>query len=243
MKKALAFIFSLSLLLSACMLPVNEIAVRGSGKVITETRTVQGINRVNLSNFAFVKIIQGSEEGLEITGEDNLLPHILTRINGSTLDIRSEENVNLYPTRDLTITLKVKDISVISVSSSGSVSMDQLNAQRLELNISSSGGIKIGALTAADVRARISSSGNVELSGQTDSQDINISSSGDYRAYGLQSQSAYINVSSSGTAEVWVLKTLNVQLSSSGNVYYYGGAVLISRTTSSGKVFRKGDQP
>jgi hypothetical protein len=236
MKKALVFIFFLSMILSSCMLPVNEITVRGSGKLVTETRTVKGIDRVDLATFGDLELIQSEDEGLVITSEDNLMTHILTTVRGSTLEIHTEENVSLYPTRNTTYVLKVKNIAALSISSSGSIFTKQLNTPRLDLAISSSGNIEIGDLTATDLRAAISSSGEIALQGKVTSQDVRISSSGNFNAADLQSDSVSVNISSSGSARIWVIKDLNVQISSSGNVYYYGAPQVNSRISSSGKV-------
>lgn len=241
MTRALAFIFLLSLLLTACFLPLNEISVRGSGKLVTETRNIRGIDRVELATFSDLEIIQSEDEGLVITAEDNLMPHILTTIRGSTLEIHTKENVNLYPTHNPICILKVKNISALSVSSSGSIFSKQLNVQKLDLAINSSGNIEIGNLSATDLRAAISSSGGINLKGRVSSLDIHISSSGNFNASDLQSDSAYVNISSSGSARVWVIKDLDVQISSSGNVYYYGSPQVTSHTSSSGKVISLGN--
>ena len=243
MKKALISILSLVFLLSACLLPVNNITVRGSGTVVSETRAVKGIDRVDLASLGKLMIVQDEEEGLVVSAEENILPHLLTTVRGSTLEIRTEENVNVLPTRDVTYTLKVKNISSLSISSSGSITADVLDSQKLELNISSSGDIRIGNLTASDLRVRINSSGNILLKGQVVSQDVRISSRGNYQAADLQSQSAYVTISSSGNARIWVTDDLGAQLSSSGNVDYYGNPKVASKTNSSGKVNPLGNHP
>ena len=243
MKKALISILGLMFLLSACLLPVNNITVRGSGKVVSEIRTVKGIDRVDLATLGELQIIQGEEEELVVSAEDNLLPHLITTVRDSTLEIRSEENVNVLPTHKVTYTLKVKNISSLSVSSSGSIYVDKLDSQKLEISVSSSGDIRIGNLAASDLRVRISSSGNVILKGRVVSQDVRISSSGNYLATDLQSQSAYVNISSSGNARIWVNGDLGIQLSSSGNVDYYGDPQVASKASSSGQVNPLGPHP
>ena len=230
-------------LLSACLLPVNHITVRGSGAIVSETRVVKGIDRVDLATLGELQIIQGDEEGLVVSAEENILPLLETSVRGSTLEIRTEENVVVLPTRKVTYTLKVKNISSLSVSSSGSIDADKLDSQKLEIFIRSSGNIRIGNLTASNLRVHISSSGNVILKGRVVSQDVRITSSGNYLATDLQSQAAYVNISSSGNARIWVNDDLGIQLSSSGNVDYYGDPQVASKISSSGKVNPLGPHP
>jgi len=243
MKKALWTILSMLFFLSACMLPVNTITVFGSGKPVSESRMVKGINRVELAAPGDLKIIQGEEEGLVITAENNLMPHIQTTINGSTLKIHMPENITLIPTRELTYILKVKRIGAIYNSSSGSVIAEKLNSPELEVVNSSGGAIQIDSLISTRLQVKLSSSGNVSLQGQVDNQDVLVSSSGNYFAPDLHCLNAQVNLSSSGSVFIWVVKKLNVQLSGAGKVDYYGNPEVISQISGSGHLNSLGDHP
>ena len=235
MKRSLVIFLGLMMLISACVVPVNAITVRGSGKVVTEKREVKGIGSIQLSTLGKLEIIQGEDEGLEISAEDNLLPHLITTVQGQKLEIRTANNVTIQPTRDITYTLRVKNLSGIYTSSLGSINASQLTADKIEIGISSSGDVSISTLIAGDLRIRISSSGDLNLAGRVTTQDVDISSSGNYTGGDLQSQSALVRISSSGNARIWVVNDLNVQISSSGNVDYYGSPKVTTNTSSSGK--------
>jgi hypothetical protein len=237
MKKWLIIILAfVMMVLSACVVPVNAITVRGSGNLVTEKRDIKDFNGIQLGIMGKLEIIQGEEEGLEISAEDNLLSRITTIVRGKTLEIGTPNNVNIEPTKEITYTLKVKNLSGIYVSSLGSIHASQVSAQKIEIGVSSLGNIEIGDLKATDLLVRISSVGNITLSGVVSTQDVQISSSGDYVAGDLQSQSAYVNISSSGNAKIWVINDLRVQISSSGNVDYYGSPHVTTKISSSGKV-------
>jgi hypothetical protein len=242
MKKRLAVILGLVIILfSACVVPVNAITVRGSGNLATEKRDSKGFDSIQLSIMGKLEIIQGEEEGLEISAEDNLMPRITTVVRGKTLEIGTPSNVTIEPTKEITYTLKAKNLSGIFVSSLGSIHASQLSADKIEIRVSSLGNIEIGALKATDVLARISSIGNITLAGKVSTQDVQISSRGNYVAGDLQSQSAYVNISSSGNAKIWVVKDLGVQISSSGIVDYYGSPQVTTKISSSGKVNALGE--
>ena len=237
MKKWLAVVLGLVLLaFSACVVPVNAITVRGSGNLTSENRVFKGFDSVQLGIMGKLEIVQGEEEGLEITAEDNLLPRITTVVRGKTLEIGTASNVTIEPTKEITYILKVKNLSGVYASSLGSIHASQLSANKIEVGVSSLGNIEIGALQATDLLVRINSVGNITLAGTVSTQDVQISSSGFYIAGDLQSQSAYVNISSSGNAKIWVVKDLGVQISSSGNLDYFGNPQLTTKITSSGKV-------
>ena len=235
-KKSLLVLLGLVVVLSACVVPINAITVRGSGSVITEKREVIGFDQIQLSTLGTLEIIQGEEEGLEINAEGNLLPYLLTTIRGKTLEIRTANNVSIEPTKNITYTLKVKNLSGIFTSSLGSINASQLTTDKIEIGISSVGDINIDTLIAGDLQVRISSSGDLSLAGKVATQDVAISSSGNYSGGNLQSQSAVVRISSSGNAKIWVIKDLSVQISSSGIVDYFGSPRVFTKISSSGKV-------
>ena len=74
--KMIALLIVCAVALTACGLPVRFTEVRGSGNVITESRTVAGFNAVELSGIGTLIIEQSDRESLEITAEDNLMRHI-----------------------------------------------------------------------------------------------------------------------------------------------------------------------
>ena len=236
MKKSLLVLLVLGVVISACVVPVNAITMRGSGSVITEKREVKGFDQIQLSTLGKLEIIQGEEEGLEINAEENLMPYLLTTISGKTLEIRTANNVTIEPTKDVTYILKVKNLSGIYTSSLGSINASQLTTDKIKIGISSLGDINIGTLIAGDLQVRISSSGNLSLAGKVATQDVEISSSGNYSGGDLQSQSAFVSISSSGNAKIWVINDLSIQISSSGNVDYFGSLSVTSKISSSGKV-------
>jgi hypothetical protein len=237
MKNGLVVILAMvMMLLSACVVPVNAITVKGSGNLATEKRDVKGFDIIQLGITGKLEIIQGEEEGLEVSAEDNLLSRITTVVRGKTLEIGTPSNVTIEPTKEIIFTLQVKNLSAIYTSSLGSIHASQLSADKIEIGVSSLGNIEISDLKATDLLVRISSIGNITLAGTVATQDVQISSRGNYTASDLQSQSANVSISSSGNAKIWVVKDLSVQISSSGNVDYYGSPQVATKISSSGKV-------
>jgi hypothetical protein len=236
MKKSMLALLGLVVLISACVVPVNTITVRGSGSVLTEKREFKGIDSIQLGTLGKLEIIQGEEEGLEISAEENLLPYLLASVKGNALEIRTANNVTIQPTKDIIYTLKIKNLSGIFTSSLGSINASQLTTDKIEIGIRSSGDVSIGTLIGGALKVRISSSGNLTLAGKVASEDVEISSSGNLNGGDLQSQSASVRISSSGNTRIWVVNDLNAQISSSGNVDYYGSPKVTANLSSSGKV-------
>jgi len=224
--------------LAACLpIPVSGgQAIDGSGALTEETRPISGVAAVQLSMPGTLHIQIGTSESLRISAEDNLLPYIQTESRAGELDIHTESNINLRPTKPIDYYLTVQSLDTIHISSSGDVDAPALTATHFDVGISSSGSITIEGLQAETLQVDISSSGSLAiLGGAVARQDISISSSGEYAAKDLESQQASIRLSSSGSATIRAVESLQADLSSSGNVYYLGSPELRVDTSSSGK--------
>lgn len=220
----------------------NVTGVRGSGKLVEETRTVSGISGVELATLGTLQIEVGDREALSIEAEDNLMEYFETEVRGGILRIGTQEAVNLRPTEPVNYYLTVTGLDTIAILSSGDIQAPDFNAERFSINISSSGNLEMGTLNASTLDVDISSSGNVEVAGgQVEVQDISIISSGNYMAENLESAEADVQLNSSGSATIWVSDHLRANLNSSGDVRYRGNPTVDATTNSSGNVVRIGE--
>ena len=103
-------------------------------------------------------------------------------------------------------------------------------------------GISIDSLAAGSLDVQIVSSGSFRVAGRVEQQDIILSSSGNYLARNLTSRTASVRASSSGTATLRVSDSLEADITSSGDVRYYGNPHRVDgKATSSGRLVRLGD--
>ena len=148
---ALALI-TVALLVTACSV------TRGSGQLTTESRPVSGFTKVELSGTGELAIEKTGTESLSISAEDNILPLLTSEVAGDTLTLGTKPNSSIVPTKPITYSLTVKDLTGLAVSGSGSVRVSNLTTTSLSIKISGSGAI------AAD--------------GNVNDQDLEISGSG-----------------------------------------------------------------
>lgn len=226
--------------LLACNLTFDSFlgeTVRGSGEVIEESRDISGISQVGLAMPGTLFISIGSDEGLRIETEENLLEYILTTVRGSQLQIETQRGINLQATRPINYYLTVARLEAIDITSSGDVEVKDLEVESFSANISSSGSLLISNMVGDSLQVRISSSGDLDiLGGEVREQNIRLSSSGEYRARDLASRRADVTLSSSGDATVRASERLTGRLSSSGDLYYIGNPAMDVSTSSSGRV-------
>jgi len=247
MKKGIPFILPLlALLVSGCDVidaSLNAERIRGSGRVVQEKRDVRGFSEVRLATVGELSIQQTGSESLNIEAEDNILPKIISEIEGSRLVIRTERGVSISPTSTIRYTLTVRDLSALELSGSGTIHAATINSHEFSLRLPGSGEIRLDGLTADSLSSEISGSGKIEVPGKVVSQRVHISGSGDYDGRRLQSRSADVSVSGSGDSTVWVQDDLTAHISGSGKVDYYGNPKVSQHVSGSGGVHSLGDRP
>jgi hypothetical protein len=250
----------IGLLFSACAM--NPYAERGSGRMTTEQRNVNGINGVSLATSGDLLIEVGNTESLRIEAEDNLISRIQTDVRDGILTIQMQSPGSLFFTQPARYYLTVKSLNSISISSSGDIwapnfksdrfsinvsssgnlKMGNLSTDALAVNISSSGDVNMGVLNAGAIDVNISSSGNLAIGGgEVKRQNVEISSSGDYSAKNLASDEAVVALSSSGDADIRARDRLSAALSSSGDIHYWGNPSININKSSSGDLLRRGN--
>jgi len=221
MRKALLLIVSSGLFLGACTFTFNY--DEGSGRVRSESRTIEAVSRVAFEGIGNLIISQG-EPLLEIEAEDNILPRIVTEVRDDQLRISFDterwENI-IRPTKPITYRLQVPDLNELSLAGLGNVTLEQVDGERLII--------------------RLSGAGSIEAAGRLTEQDINVSGAGSYDAGDLLSERASINLSGAGDAVLWVTDVLDVSITGLGNVSYYGDPAVQQSITGLGNIKALGE--
>lgn len=211
------------------------------GSETKSVREVAGFESVSFSTAGELIITQGDRESLEIEAPSNVLADIVTVVRDGTLHIGREGGEPFVPFRAPVFRLTVKRITALETHGSGSISLEDLRTDSLKVLITSSGGISIESLAADSLDVRISSSGSLRAAGSVSRQNILLTSSGSYSGAQLASGTAAVRVSSSGSATLRVSDSLDADVTSSGNVRYYGDPQMgNARVTSSGRLVRLG---
>lgn len=215
---------------------VNSNIVQGSGKVITEQRSVSEIAEVVFTMSGQLIIEQNGSEALTVEADDNIVPLIATDMTGNKLTITTRPNSGFHTTNQIVFRLSVKDLNSIRCSGSGDIKMASWNAANAKLEATGSGSMDMSGISTGSIAVSITGSGSISASGKATRQDVTLSGSGSYDARRLESASAKVGVSGSGSATVKVSDSLDASVSGSGSVLYIGGPTVIKKDTGSGQI-------
>jgi hypothetical protein len=226
------------LVASACgMMPVF-----GSRNLISETRAVSGYDKVVVSGWGKLEIIQDGTESVTIQTDDNMMQYITSDVRGGTIYLGLQTNGLSVSPSALNITLHVKDLGGINTSGSWEVSSQGISAKDLAIGMSGSGKVQMNGLSLTSLSVTSSGSGDVSVAGTTVNQSVDISGSGKYAASDLSSQSANVTISGSGTVTLWTTGMLSVHVSGSGDVSYYGTPQVSFVQSGSGNIHNLGNK-
>lgn len=223
--------------LSACGISIDldGARVRGSGVSDTARRAVGAFDRIEIGGAFDVVVEIGPATSVEISGDDNLVPLVETRVVGSTLKVRTEERID--PRAGLTVTVTTPALEAVSVGGSGDVRVRGVEAPAFEAGVHGSAELAVDG-DFGDLTADVSGSGELTMTGTADDVRAGVSGSGEIDLLGVRARSARVRVSGSGDVSVFVSESLDAEVSGSGDVRYAGSPSVRSHVSGSGSVRR-----
>lgn len=238
MKKIIILISLLALILmtlSGCTINV----VRGSGKLITNNRSVSGFDSLLFAGIGELIITQGASESLKIEAEDNIMPKIITKVEKGQLYIgfeRENWQDQVFPSKNIVFNLTVKSLKSIELSGVGSIKTSAFKANDLAIKVGGAGGVKLQGLDIGTLSTTLSGAGNVELFGKAGRVEVALSGVGNFSCGDLQVSTAKVTVSGAGSATVWAVESLEINITGAGSVGYYGKPKLTKNITGLGVI-------
>jgi len=212
--------------------------INGKGDTVNESRGITGYSGISLSMSATVYFSPDTNYALEIQGQQNVIDHIITQVEGNDLVIKMKPGVHLGNHDPIRIYVTAPEVTRIDISGSGDIYVDApWTGAFLSVNISGSGNISVSMMVAEQFHAGISGSGNIKvMGGNTGKTDLKISGSGNIDMREVQAGEVETTTSGSGDIYVHALDILDVTISGSGDIYYLGTPVINTHISGSGNL-------
>jgi hypothetical protein len=201
--------------LVACSIELPRV-VRGSGVTKSELRRVGAFEGVDVEGALRVHVVLGSGSLVTVEGDENLLPHVETLVEGGVLLVRAR-GVRLEPTPRVDV--RMPRVTHCRLQGSGLLVVEGLEGGALELALEGSGEL-VARGAVATLRAQLEGSGDMDLAA-------------------LHARAADVSLEGSGQVEVFADERLDVALEGSGRVLHGGAAEPGRRAVSgSGRIKR-----
>jgi hypothetical protein len=191
---------AMGLLLVSTLLVGCESAnsIAGSGATKSEKRDVPAFDAVVADGGFAIDITVGEATEVTVQADDNILPLIHTRVEHGSLVISSDRSYR--STHSINVTIKMPDLSGVTVNGSSDVKARGVNTDSLKL--------------------AINGSGSIVMAGAAKRLDAAINGSGDLKLSDLGTEIGHIAIAGSGDATVDVSESLQAAISGSGSVRY-----------------------
>ncbi len=217
----LSVIYSCIFYIVLICLPLNSHAtssVQGSGIIKTEERILQPFHSIHMDGSFHIHIICQKDYHIEIKADDNLLPHIITKIGNDTLHVYS-------------------DASFVSANLIGiNIFMDD---SLIALNAAGTNQIRISDMESKTFTIEASGTADIFLSGKTGKFAARLAGVQNMDAFGLSSEICTVLISGSSSASVQVSEELEGTINGFGNIVYCGNPRNIRRKILGiGKIIR-----
>lgn len=229
------FFLLASALVAGGLLALNTTAretVTGSGTPATEQRECGNVTEVVFSGAGDLVLESGDTPCLSVTGDDNVLPLIVTETDGKKLTLRPKSRTTITTKTPITYTLTLPKLESITHSGTGSVRTQRFDADKLTVKLSGASNAKLENLACKSLTLNLSGAGNAHLSGITDTLKLNISGAGGIDARKLKAASADVRISGAGNAAIWAETELKARVSGAGGIKYKGHPAQISQRVS-----------
>lgn len=190
----------------------------GSGRAGSETRTPSSFNSVEVDGVVNVDMtLGGSAYSVEVSGDDNLVPLVETKVVGDKLIIRTSESVD--PELKLLVRVSAPDVREVEASGVSHVTVAGVSNEALRLELSGAG--------------------SMEAKGKTKTLSLEVSGAGSIDADELGADKVDVEVSGAGNVDVAEPKELNCRISGAGHVGYGGSPEIHQDISGAGKLVKR----
>jgi hypothetical protein len=224
----------LALILVYSCVPTPIECIRVSSNSTTESRSIKDFSGVVLFVPATLKISQGADYAVKLTGPQNVVELTKTTLLNDELTISTEDCFN--GSYELLIEVTAPDFDLIyagtaaSLETNGAILGDNI---RIELVGEISGSATFGM---DSIFTSVSGKGNLNFSGSTKYHQLYLTGEADIAGFALSTDHTVIDLAGLAECEVTANERLEVTIAGSGNVYYKGNPQIDSNITGTGEI-------
>jgi hypothetical protein len=220
--------------ISINLLGCSKERINGNGNVINENRASSDFKRIISKGDFLVNVVPDSVTSIKVEAESNIIPYVNTNINGNTIIIDFDNDVNIHKHSTIRVTLHTTHAEYFELQGSGSLTSGNFSEAAVELYLSGSGDI-VSSFNANTLKASVTGSGSISLNGEANETSMHVSGSGNIKAFNLLQSICNASISGSGDIYINVLQKLIATISGSGSVYYTGNPEVEAHISGSGK--------
>ncbi len=216
------FLFSLFIFFYGCKdssTITNNDTIYGSGKVVSELRTVDECSGLTIKNVGDVYLTQGDTQSIRIEADDNIIDKVITQKNDGILQVGLQDGS--YSNITLKMYISLKNVCSLSIDGTGKVSVEK--------------SIKCDTLNCA-----VNGAGNLSIIGSADFFICSVNGAGNVSAKDFIAKKCSAFVNGTGNCIIYVTDELNASVNGVGKIIYYGNPTKVTTYVSGMGQIKKG---
>jgi hypothetical protein len=213
--KKIILLMALVSLVAACHHGLNQVS--GSGNRQRQKREVASFNSISTNGAFHIDVVAQKPVGLEIEGDDNVLPLISTEVSNNVLHIKSTQSYSV--SEPIIIRITVPNLEGIASNGAGKFDVAGLNNEKFEIDLNGASAIKV--------------------SGETKLLNIDTNGAGKIDTNKLRATRVVVESKGVSKIEVYAADQLDVTVSGPSSVVYAGDPVVNKTVNGPGSVSKK----
>ena len=218
---------------------------KSTGNNTTELRNISNeVTVITLEDKINLVLTQGNVASLTVEGGKNMLPYINTDLNGNELKISSDNKCNFLRDygKSITVYLSLPSITKVNYTGQGVISStNTLVVSDFEYESrNGTGSVNLNVIANNISITQHNGPADVTISGSANNLYTYSGENGWLYLNSLRANSVHVNNSGTGDIIVHAVNSLLVELTSIGNIDYYGNpSVTVSMHTGGGQIRKK----
>jgi len=216
---------------------VERVASKAGGEA-SRSFVATGFTGVKLAGSDDVVVTRGDKFSVVATGPQDVLDKLDIAVKNGVLVIgRAGGMMHRYTDDGARVAVTLPRLDRAELTGSGTLSIDQAEADAVNLVLSGSGDLAVDAVTAKAMAIAMAGSGDLTVkAGKADRGEVSLAGSGDVDVNGVTLGTANISLSGSGDVDATATATASVAIVGSGDVRLGGGAKCDTSEMGSGTV-------
>ena len=194
---------------------VSCIGVQGSGKIVTEKRALSGFTAIEAGGAIDLEISQSDSYSVEVSADDNILPKIITNVDGETLRIE-RKGEDFFTSSTVHVKISLPKLTAVELSGASEGIAKNITSDKLHLEVSGAS--------------------KFLMSGKVSELHSEVSGASKLEAKDLVADNAEIECSGASKAHMHATSSLKISAEGASKVLYSGTPRIIEESSGASSI-------
>lgn len=197
--------------------------IKGDGNIITENRTVDTFNQLDIGSAIEVKLVQGDSTSVKVEIDGNLQPYIEVYLKGSELHVQYKDNISISSSQRAKVYVTARSLERIEVSGACKLTSEGVITSPGKFDIEIDGASEADMnINAASLSLKMDGASMANIKGETKDLNIHANGSCELKAFGLTAVNVDVKLDGASSAQVYPTTKLIADANGASKVFYKG---------------------